>query len=33
VFATVALFETGEHELRAHRAIANESAFAQRIVK
>ena len=33
VLAATALFEAGEHELRAHRAVANEPALAHGFVK
>ena len=32
-FAAIAVGQAGEHELRAHRAIANQPAFAQRFQK
>ena len=33
VFAATALFEAREHELRAHRAVADQTAFAQGFLK
>jgi hypothetical protein len=33
MLATIALFESSQHELRAHGAVANEATFLQRIVQ